>query len=121
MCCGGGGVSPAPRALLGGGGAGAARSRRASLGGPTPSAGGDVLTMCLAGEELAVGDLGFAVIMDQCWKMAHILSDAMTPDQQRKFIPPFVADPEATLAIAFTEAGAGSDHQGYYDAPDIDF
>src|SRR5262249_45357452 len=84
-------------------------------------AGADVLTMCLAGEELAVGDLGFAVIMDQCWKMAHILSDAMTPDQQRKFIPPFVADPEATLAIAFTEAGAGSDHQGYYDAPDIDF
>ncbi len=84
-------------------------------------AGADVLTMCLAGEELAVGDLGFAVIMDQCWKMAHILSDAMTPEQQRKFIPPFVADPEATLAIGFTEPGAGSDHQGYYDSADIDF
>src|ERR1700716_3128503 len=62
-------------------------------------AGAGVLTLCLVGEELAVGDLGFAVIMDQCWKMAHILSDAMTPDQQKKFIPPFVADPEATLAI----------------------
>jgi len=84
-------------------------------------AGADVLTMCLAGEELAVGDLGFAVIMDQCWKMAHILSDAMTPEQQRRFIPPFVADPEATLAIGFTEPGAGSDHQGYYDSADIDF
>src|SRR5688500_17533636 len=47
-------------------------------------AGADVLTMCLVGEELAVGDLGFAVIMDQCWKMAHILSDAMTPEQDRK-------------------------------------
>jgi acyl-CoA dehydrogenase len=45
----------------------------------------------------------------------------MTPEQQRRFIPPFVKDPEATLAIAITEAGAGSDHQGYYDAPDIDF
>jgi len=84
-------------------------------------AGADVLTLCLAGEELAVGDLGFAVIMDQCWKMAHILSDAMTPEQQRRFIPPFVADPEATLAIGFTEPGAGSDHQGYYDSADIDF
>jgi acyl-CoA dehydrogenase len=84
-------------------------------------AGVDVITMCLVGEELAVGDLGFAVIMDQCWKMAHILGDAMTPDQQRKFIPPFVSDPEATLAIGFTEAGAGSDHQGYYDSADIDF
>jgi len=84
-------------------------------------AGVDILTLCLVGEELAAGDLGFAVIMDQCWKMAHILSDAMTPEQQRKFIPPFVKDPEATFAIGFTESGAGSDHQGYYDSPDIDF
>ena len=84
-------------------------------------AGADVLTMCLVGEELAVGDLGFAVIMDQCWKMAHILADAMTSEQQQRFIPPFVKDPEATLAIGFTEPGAGSDHQGYYDEPDIDF
>jgi alkylation response protein AidB-like acyl-CoA dehydrogenase len=84
-------------------------------------AGADILTLCVAGEELGAGDLGFAVIMDQCWKMAHLFSDAMTPAQQRRFIPPFVKDPEATLAIAITEAGAGSDHQGYYDAPDIDF
>ncbi len=84
-------------------------------------AGADIITLCLAGEELAVGDLGFAVILDQCWKMAHILGDAMTPEQQQKFIPPFVADPEATMSIGFTEPGAGSDHQGYYDSPDIDF
>ena len=84
-------------------------------------AGTDILTLCLAGEELGAGDLGFAVIMDQCWKMAHILSNAMTPAQQQKFIPPFVADPDATLAIAISEPGAGSDHQGYYDSPDIDF
>ena len=84
-------------------------------------AGADIMTLCLVGEELAVGDLGFAVIMDQCWKMAHILKDAMTPEQQKRFIPPFVADPEATTAIGFTEPGAGSDHQGYYDSPDIDF
>jgi len=84
-------------------------------------AGADILTLALVGEELAAGDLGFAVILDQCWKMAHILADAMTPEQQQRFIPPFVADPEATLAIGFTEPGAGSDHQGYYDSPDIDF
>jgi acyl-CoA dehydrogenase len=84
-------------------------------------AGVDILTMCLVGEELAVGDLGFAVIMDQCWKMASILGEAMTPEQQRLFIPPFVKDAEATFAIGFTEPGAGSDHQGYYDSADIDF
>ena len=84
-------------------------------------AGCDILTLCLVGEELAVGDLGFAVIMDQCWKMAHIFSDAMNAEQQQRFIPKFVADPEATTAIGITEPGAGSDHQGYYDSPDIDF
>ena len=81
----------------------------------------DILTMCLVGEELAVGDLGFAVIMDQCWKMAHLFSEAMSAEQQQRFIPKFVADPEATTAIAITEVGAGSDHQGYYDDPGIDF
>src|SRR6056300_705250 len=50
-----------------------------------------ILTMCIVGEELAAADLGFAVIMDQCWKMAHLFKDAMTPEQQLKFIPKFVA------------------------------
>ena len=81
----------------------------------------DVVTLCLVGEELAVGDLGFAVIMDQCWKMANLFGEAMNAEQQQRFIPPFVADPQATTAIGITEAGAGSDHQGFYDAPDIDF
>ncbi|MDC0191081.1 acyl-CoA dehydrogenase family protein [Rhodospirillales bacterium] len=81
----------------------------------------DIVTLCIVGEELAVGDLGFAVIMDQCWKMAHLFGEAMTTDQQKRFIPPFVKDSEATTAIALTEPGVGSDHQGYYDEPDIDF
>lgn len=81
----------------------------------------DILTMCIVGEELAVGDLGFAVIMDQCWKMAHLFDEAMTPEQQQRFIPGFVEDSEATTAVGITESGVGSDHQGYYDEPDIDF
>jgi len=82
-------------------------------------AGADIMTMCVVGEELGVGDLGFAVIMDQCWKTAHLFKDAMTPEQQARFIPPFVADPEATTAIGITEEGVGSDHQGYHDTPEI--
>ena len=78
-----------------------------------------ILTMCIVGEELAAGDLGFAVIMDQCWKMAHLFKDAMTQKQQQKFIPPFVADNQATTAIGITELDIGSDHQGYYDGSDI--
>ncbi len=78
-----------------------------------------ILTMCIVGEELAAADLGFAVIMDQCWKMAHLFKDAMTPEQQLKFIPKFVADNQATTAIGITEPDIGSDHQGYYDGADI--
>ena len=78
-----------------------------------------ILTMCVVGEELAAADLGFAVIMDQCWKMAHLFKDAMTVEQQHKFIPKFVADNSATTAIGITEPDIGSDHQGYYDAADI--
>src|SRR5512139_3421340 len=59
----------------------------------------DILTMAIVGEELAVGDLGFAVIMDQCWKFAHLFGDAMTPEQQRRFIPKFVDDHDAVTAI----------------------
>jgi len=84
-------------------------------------AGVDIQTLCIVGEELGAGDLGFAVILDQCWKFSHLFSEAMTPEQQRRFIPPFVDDPEAVTALGMTEIGAGSDHQGYYDAPDIDF
>ena len=84
-------------------------------------AGVDIQTLCVVGEELGAGDLGFAVILDQCWKFSHLFSEAMTEEQQRRFIPPFVADPEAVTALGMTEIGAGSDHQGYYDVPEIDF
>jgi acyl-CoA dehydrogenase len=84
-------------------------------------AGADILTMCIVGEELGAGDLGFAVILDQCWKFAHLFSEAMTPEQQRRFIPMFVDDPAAVTALGFTEPGVGSDHQGYHDVPEIDF
>ena len=84
-------------------------------------AGADIQTMCIVGEELGVGDLGFAVILDQCWKFSHLFAEAMTPEQQNRFIPAFVDDPEAVTALGMTEIGAGSDHQGYYDEADIDF
>lgn len=94
-----------------------------TLGIPKDYGGGgcDILTLCIVGEELAVGDLGFAVILDQCWKFAHLFTEAMTPDQRKRFIPMFVDDPVAVTALGFTEPGVGSDHQGYYDEPDIDF
>ena len=82
--------------------------------------GADVLTCCLAGEELAVGDLGMAVNLDQTWKLAHIL-DHMAPQLKDHWLRRLCAEPRFLTAISITEPGVGSDHQGYYDDPSIAF
>ncbi|MEK6709672.1 MAG: acyl-CoA dehydrogenase family protein [Nitrospinota bacterium] len=80
--------------------------------------GADVLTSCLAGEELAVGDLGSAVNLDQTWKLAHIL-DHMDPSLKDTWLRRLCAGPRFLTAICITEPGCGSDHQGLYDDPSI--
>ncbi|MEE9273709.1 MAG: acyl-CoA dehydrogenase family protein [bacterium] len=80
--------------------------------------GADVLTCCIAGEELAAGDLGFAVNLDQTWKLAHIL-DKVDPAVRDPWIRRLCEEPRFLTAIAITEPGAGSDHQGYYDDPSV--
>ncbi|MCC7104186.1 MAG: acyl-CoA dehydrogenase family protein [Chloroflexi bacterium] len=80
-----------------------------------------IITLCMIGEELAAGDLGFAVMLDQVWKFVHLFTEAMTPAQRERYLPPFAADDEALTCLALTEPGAGSDHQGYYMRPDIAF
>ncbi len=81
-------------------------------------AGADVLTCCIAGEELAVGDLGFAVNLDQTWKLAHIL-ESVEPTVRDPWIERLCKEPRFLTAIAITEPGVGSDHQGLYDDPSI--
>jgi len=80
--------------------------------------GADVLALCLAGEELAAGDLGFAVNLDQTWKLAHIL-DKVEPAVRDPWLRRLCAEPRFLTAIALTEPGCGSDHQGYYDDPSV--
>ncbi len=83
--------------------------------------GASILTLSIVGEEIGVGDLGMAVILDQCWKFNHIFTEAMNDEQQKRFIPLFMKDPTCVTALGFTEPEVGSDHQGYYDVPEIDF
>ncbi len=82
--------------------------------------GADVLTCCIAGEELAAGDLGFAVNLDQIWKLAHILAE-IEPSVRDPWLKRLCAEPRFLTAIAITEPGSGSDHQGHYDHPSIAF
>ncbi len=81
-------------------------------------AGANTLTLCVLGEELAAGDLGVAVTLDQTWKISHLLYHMASPAQQGRFLRDFVADHRFHLAIAMTEPGSGSDRYAYFDAPD---
>jgi acyl-CoA dehydrogenase len=72
--------------------------------------GADALALCVLIEELAYGDMGFAVIMDQTLKIQKILSGLATGAIRRRWLDGFLADPRAVLAICFTEPETSSDY-----------
>ncbi|MFQ5880238.1 MAG: acyl-CoA dehydrogenase family protein, partial [Dehalococcoidia bacterium] len=80
-------------------------------------AGADCLTLCIAGEELAVGDLGLAVIFDQTWKFTHILTESASEEQRNRYLPRFMEDDTFLLALGMTEEIGGSDHLLPYNEP----
>jgi alkylation response protein AidB-like acyl-CoA dehydrogenase len=73
-------------------------------------AGADSLTTALLVEELAVGDLGVAVIFAQTWKILQTIQRACTPDQRERYLPRFRDDPRCLLAIGITEPSFSSDY-----------
>lgn len=79
--------------------------------------GADVLTLAMVGEQIAYGDLGVAVGFDQTWKIMTALTVLCSEDQQNRWIPKVMEDPEFLLAVAATEPMAGSDNLLPHDAP----
>jgi alkylation response protein AidB-like acyl-CoA dehydrogenase len=67
-----------------------------------------VLALCVLIEELAFGDMGFAVLMDQTLKVQRIL--ARLADRPERFLEKLRADPRMVLAICFTEPDTGSNY-----------
>lgn len=72
--------------------------------------GASVLALCVLAEELAWGDMGFAVILDQTLKVERIVARLAGPDARRRFLDRFLADDRCVLAICFTEPDVGSDY-----------
>ncbi len=72
--------------------------------------GADFLTRLIACEELAYGDLGLAETFNTTLSWSSVLTTLMSPDQQRRFIPPFLEDETFMLAQGLTEPDAGSDN-----------
>ncbi len=72
--------------------------------------GADIITRCVVGEEMATGDLGFAVCLDQTWKISSGIVHLCTPEQKARFLPMFRDDPECVLSMALTEPVGGSNY-----------
>lgn len=68
------------------------------------------LTLTVAAEELARGDMGLAVILDQTWKIARIVDEMATGPVRERFFETLTADPRHVLAITLTEPATGSDY-----------
>jgi alkylation response protein AidB-like acyl-CoA dehydrogenase len=82
-------------------------------------AGASALALCVLVEELSYGDMGFAVLIDQCLKVQRILSELASGPALELFLERFVSDPRCVLAICFTEPETSSDY--IIDGPDFRF
>jgi alkylation response protein AidB-like acyl-CoA dehydrogenase len=82
-------------------------------------AGASVLALTVLVEELSYGDMGFAVLIDQCLKVQRILDRLATGGARRQFLARFVSDPRCLLAICFTEPETSSDY--IIDGPEFRF
>jgi alkylation response protein AidB-like acyl-CoA dehydrogenase len=72
--------------------------------------GAGALDLCVLIEELAYGDMGFAVILDQTIKVQRILSRLTGGETRQRFLQRFLAEPRCVLAICFTEPETSSDY-----------
>jgi alkylation response protein AidB-like acyl-CoA dehydrogenase len=82
-------------------------------------AGADALAIAVLIEELSYGDMGFAVLVDQCIKVQRILAQLARGRARELFVERFVSDPRCVLAICFTEPETSSDY--IIDGPDFRF
>ncbi|MBO0826247.1 MAG: acyl-CoA/acyl-ACP dehydrogenase [Streptosporangiales bacterium] len=73
-------------------------------------AGGSALALSVLVEELSYGDMGFAVLIDQCLKAQRILASVARGSARRLFLDRFVGDPRCVLALCFTEPETASDY-----------
>jgi alkylation response protein AidB-like acyl-CoA dehydrogenase len=72
--------------------------------------GASALTLAVVVEELAYGDMGFAVLLDQCFKVQRILYSLSSGKSREQFLDRFVTNPRCLLSICFTEPETSSDY-----------
>lgn len=81
-------------------------------------AGADMLTSCIVAEELAAGDVDFAMTLMTTSHLSRVLFDrAMSAEQRARFLPPFIANDACHLACAEMESAYVADGGANYHRP----
>ncbi len=73
--------------------------------------GADLVTQAIVMAELAKADSAISKTFSQCWKWSQLITTICTPEQQERFIKPFVEDDTCLLGAAQTEPNASSDNR----------
>ena len=73
--------------------------------------GADLVTQVIVMAELAKADSAISKTFSQCWKWSRLIVATCTPDQQERFIKPFMEDDTYLLGAAQTEPNASSDNR----------
>jgi alkylation response protein AidB-like acyl-CoA dehydrogenase len=92
-----------------------------TMGLPRDVGGADAsaLELAVVIEELSYGDMGFAVLIDQCLKVQRILDRLARGRAGELFLERFIPNPRCVLGICFTEPGTSSDY--IIDGPEFRF
>lgn len=71
----------------------------------------DLVTQALVMAELAKGDSAISKAFSQNWKWSQLIAEACTPEQQKRFLAPFIEDDTYLLGSGTTEPNSGSDNR----------
>ena len=71
----------------------------------------DFVTQAIVMAELAKADSAMSKAFSQCWKWSHLISQACTPEQQERYLKPFMEDHTYVLGMGSTEHIGGSDNR----------
>lgn len=73
--------------------------------------GANLVTQAIVMAELAKADSAISKTFSQCWKWSQLITTICTPEQQERFIRPFIEDDTYLLGAAQTEPNASSDNR----------
>jgi alkylation response protein AidB-like acyl-CoA dehydrogenase len=71
----------------------------------------DFVTQAVISGELARGDSAIAKTFTQCWKWSMLMAEFCSPQQQERFLRPFMEDDDYLLGFGMTEPNAGCDNR----------